>query len=148
MPKKRQTLAESGLSARQERVLLALLSSPTHEAAAKQAGVAGRTLRSYLQLPEFRAEYLQRRRELMSAAIALAQQNAVAMVAVQITIARDATMPASIRVSAANNVFGIADAGLKTETIEERIQALEEQLEELGIKAGTNGKISKYPIRG
>jgi hypothetical protein len=127
---------------------MGLLSTTNHEEAAKQAGLTSRTLRRYLRLPEFRAEYLLRRREMMSRAIALAQQNAFDMVQVQIDIANDSNSPASVRVSAANNVYGIGDAGLKAEDFECRIAKLEAQLEELGIKSSTNGKGAGYPLHG
>ena len=115
---------QSGLTPSQERALLALLSTTTNEDAAKQAGLTSRTLRRYLRLPAFRAEYLLRRREMMSRAIALAQQNALDMVQVQIDIANDTNTPPSIRVSAAHNVYGIGDNGQKTEDFEVRIKAL------------------------
>jgi hypothetical protein len=148
MAETRTKSEETGLTAAQQRALVALLSTPTHETAAKQAGLTSRTLRRYLRLPEFRAEYLARRREMMSSAIVLAQQNAVDMVQVQITIANDPSAPASVRVSAANNVYGIGDNGQKTEDIEARIHALEERLNELGIKTETNRKGAGYPFRG
>jgi hypothetical protein len=139
MSKTRTKSEKTGLTAAQERALVALLSTPTNEMAAKQAGLTSRTLRRYLRTPEFQAEYLARRREMLSHAIALAQQHAAAMVAVQISIAKDATMPASVRVSAANNVYGIGDSGLKTEDLEVRIAQLEGKFHEIGIKTHGNG---------
>jgi hypothetical protein len=141
----RTKAVKTGLTASQERVLLALLSTPTHEAASRQAGITSRTLRRYLQLPAFRDEYLQRRRELMSQAIALAQQYATSMVAVQISIARDVNVPPSVRVSAANNVYNIGDAGQRTEDLTSRVLALEEMINEFNvtnIKGSRNGKLA------
>jgi hypothetical protein len=72
MAKTRQKSVGNGtLSARQEKALVALLTCPTHEMTEKQAGIAARTLRDYLHQPKFHAEYLQRRAELVSSAIAL-----------------------------------------------------------------------------
>jgi hypothetical protein len=88
MSKTRTKSEESGLTATQERALVALLSTPNHERAARQAGLTSRSLRRYLRTPEFRDEYLARRREMMSSAIALAQQNATLMVQVQIDLAQ------------------------------------------------------------
>ena len=122
---------QSGLTPSQERALLALLSTTTNEDAAKQAGLTSRTLRRYLRLPAFRAEYLLRRREMMSRAIALAQQNALDMVQVQIDIANDPNSPASVRVSAANNVYGIGDAGLQTEDLAAEMKDLAAEVERL-----------------
>ncbi len=129
---------ESGLTAAQERALVMLLSSPTHEMAAEKAGITSRTLHRYLRTPEFRAEYLARRREMLSSAVSLAQQCAVDMAAVQISIAKDAAMPPSVRVAAANNIFSIAMGGLQ-EDLEERIVGLEERIHELGLTSRTNG---------
>ena len=111
--------------------LLALLSTTSHEAAAKQAGLTSRTLRRYLETPEFRDVYLQRRRELMSQAIVLAQQNALNMVWVLIDIANDSSTPASVRVSAANNVYSIGDNGLQTEDLAAQITELAAEVEQL-----------------
>ena len=131
MAKKRTKAEKSGLTATQERALLALLSTRTNEEAAKQAGLTSRTLRRYLRTPVFRAEYLLRRREMMSRAIALAQQNALDMVQVQIDIANDPNSPASVRVSAANNVYGIGDAGLQTEDLAAEMKDLAAEVERL-----------------
>lgn len=79
----------------------------------------------------FQSEYLLRRRELMSGAISLAQQQAATMVAVQVTIARDTAMPPSVRVSAASNVYDIAHRGLEIEDLAERIGQLSAEVEHL-----------------
>ena len=110
---------------------MALLSSSTQEAAARQSGLTSRTLRRYLRIPAFRDEYRQRRRELMTGAVALAQQQAATMVAVQVTIARDTAMPPSVRVSAASNVYDIAHRGLEVEDLTERIGQLSAEVEHL-----------------
>jgi hypothetical protein len=123
----RNNPAKSGLSARQERVLLALLSTPTHEAAAKQAGVSSRTLRKYLHDLTFLAAYRQRRAELVSAGVALAQQYYSEMIAVQITIAKDSRVSPATRVTAAEHVKGTAHKGVE-EALELRVAALEKNL--------------------
>src|SRR5262249_14639977 len=57
------------LTAKQEALIAALLTEPTHAAAAVQAGISKATMYRWLQLPAFRAAYRQARRELVEAAI-------------------------------------------------------------------------------
>src|SRR5581483_866128 len=64
------------LTARQQRLLLALLSEPTHEAAAAKAGVSPATLRRTLQLPTFLSAYRSARRRLVEVAVGKMQQAA------------------------------------------------------------------------
>jgi hypothetical protein len=129
MTETRTKADESGhLTASQERALIFLLTTTTHEAAAEQSGISTRSLRRYLRMPEFRAEYLRRRGELISQAVTLAHQHALSMVGILVDIASDADMPASVRVSAAHHVFSIADNGRKVEDLEARIAALESQV--------------------
>src|SRR5918996_4444956 len=106
MPQTRKIAENAGsLTARQEKALLALLADARPEAAAKAAGVTSRTIRNYLRDPKFRAEYLTRRRELVSSAVSLAQQQAVVAVAVLSTIMGDTSKPPTVRVSAASKVL-------------------------------------------
>jgi hypothetical protein len=143
MAETRTKSQESGLTAKQERALVAMLATRTHEAAAKQAELTTATLRRYLRVPAFHDEYLRRRRELMSSAITLAQQHAVSMVQVLVDLAQDPDTPASVRVSAANNVYNIGDAGQRTEDLAESVAKLEELLNDeltiIGIKNKVNG---------
>jgi hypothetical protein len=145
MPKTRNISEETGLTSAQERALLSLLSTPTHEMAAKQAGITSRTLRKYLRTPAFHAEYLARRREMMSSAIALAQQFAADMAAVQITLAKDAGTPPSVRVAAASAVLNLGQTGLQTEDLEARINRLEEVLNDINtdVTGSSNGTHSR-----
>src|SRR5581483_6665955 len=62
------------LTPKQERLLLALLSEPTHEAAAAKAGMSPATLRRTLQLPAFRQAYRVARRRLVEVAVGKLQQ--------------------------------------------------------------------------
>jgi hypothetical protein len=134
---------KGGLTAAQERALRALLVTSNHEEAARQAGLTSRTLRRYLNLPAFREEYLNRRRDLMTSAICRAQRAATDMVEVLISVATDEEAPASARITAANSVYGIGADGLRMEDLETRISALEELLDEnltgIGIKGRANG---------
>jgi hypothetical protein len=121
----------SGLTATQERALVALLSTTTTEEAAKRAGLTSRTLRRYLRIPEFRAEYLERRREIVSAALTLAQQRAPVAVSVLSTIMGDTSKPPTVRVSAASKVLDVAVKGVETEDLVERVAELQAEIDKL-----------------
>ncbi len=56
MPKIHKTADNSGLTAKQARTIAALLAQPNFEQAAAAAGVAPRTIYTWLELPVFRAE--------------------------------------------------------------------------------------------
>ena len=57
------------LTGKQEALIAALLTEPTHAAAVAKAGVSESTLHRWFHLPEFQAAYRQARRELVEAAI-------------------------------------------------------------------------------
>jgi hypothetical protein len=57
------------LTAKQEALVAALLTEPTHAAAAAKAGVSEASLYRWLNLPEFRAAYRQARRRLVEGAV-------------------------------------------------------------------------------
>lgn len=66
--------APDNLTPKQERLLLALLIEPTHEAAAAKAGISPATLRRWLRQPEFIRAYRVARRQLVETAIGKLQQ--------------------------------------------------------------------------
>jgi hypothetical protein len=57
------------LTRKQEALVAALLTEPTHGAAAAKAGISEATLYRWLRLPDFRAAYRRARRELVEAAV-------------------------------------------------------------------------------
>src|SRR5262249_45144903 len=66
----------SKLNRKQEALIAALLTEPTHAAAATKAGVSEATLHRWLHLPEFQAAYRAARRDVEEAAIGRLQQAA------------------------------------------------------------------------
>ena len=62
------------LNRKQEALIAALLTEPTHASAATRAGVSEATLHRWLHLPEFQAAYRQARRQLVETAIGRLQQ--------------------------------------------------------------------------
>jgi hypothetical protein len=61
------------LGRKQQALIAALLSEPTHAAAATQAGVSQATLHRWLRLPAFCSAYRRARRELVEAAVGRVQ---------------------------------------------------------------------------
>jgi hypothetical protein len=62
------------LSRKKETAVVALLAAPTVTAAAAQAGIGERTLRRWLQTPEFKAAHRDARRQIVEASIARLQR--------------------------------------------------------------------------
>src|SRR5438093_635470 len=68
-------MSGSKLDRKQEALIAALLTEPTHAAAATQAGVSEATLHRWLHLPEFQAAYRLARRGVVETAIGRLQQS-------------------------------------------------------------------------
>jgi hypothetical protein len=64
------------LTRKQEAVIVALLTEPTHAAAAARAGIGEATLHRWLQLPTFRSAYRRARRAIIETAIGRLKQAA------------------------------------------------------------------------
>ena len=67
---------DSGLDARQERMILALLEHPTHDKAAAALGISTVTLWRATKKPEFAEAYRKARREAFSQSVARLTQSA------------------------------------------------------------------------
>jgi hypothetical protein len=76
------------LTRKQEALIAALLTEPTHAAAATNAGVSEATLHRWLHLPAFRAAYRQARRELVEGAVGRIQAAAGQAVDTLLAVAR------------------------------------------------------------
>lgn len=115
---------------KKEAAITALFSGKSQADAARLAGVDPSTLKRWLRLPEFQAEYLQVRREAMSQANARIQYHALALVNLGIKLAADSATPASVR---AHLVLSLHDRGNKSveqEDVLMRLAALEQAAEE------------------
>jgi hypothetical protein len=111
---------------KKEEAIVALLSHRTVDEAANAIGIAPRTLLRWLQIPEFRAEYLKARREVVSQAIARLQQATGAAGITILKLMTDPNVPAAVKLRAAESVFGLALKGIEAEDIDVRLAALEE----------------------
>jgi len=114
---------------KQEEAIAALLSQRSIEDAARVVGVAEKTLRRWMQEPQFKAHYLRARREGVSQAVARLQQATGAAAAVALKLLTDPNVPAAVRLRAAEFVFDRSSKGIELEDIEARVAELERATE-------------------
>ncbi|SRR6266404_3979897 len=112
-----------------EQAIAALLTRPSIEDAARVAGVGEKTLRRWLQEPQFKARYLGARREVVCQTTARMQQATGAAGVTVLKLMTDPNTPAAVRLRAAECVFGLAVKGIEIEDIETRLSELERAAE-------------------
>jgi hypothetical protein len=113
---------------KKEAAIAALLTQRNLEEAARTVNVNAKTLRRWMKLPEFHAEYLQARRDVVMQTHARIQQNSGFAVSLLLKLMADATTPASVRASNARYLLDSGNKSLETESwegCEVRIAALE-----------------------
>lgn len=108
-----------------ERVLNALLTHTTVQAAAESIGMPLRTMYSVMAKPEFKEELREHRQKVVEASCTALQTNMGKATDVLVEIMHDETQPARDRVAAARSIieFGIESA--KFVDILPRLEALE-----------------------
>ena len=111
---------------KKEQAIAALLSQRSIEEAARVAGVAAKTLYRWLEVPEFREEYLKARRQVFFQATARLQQASGAAASIMLTLMLDANVPSSSRLRAADSVLDRGAKGIDQEDLELRLRRLEE----------------------
>ena len=118
------------LTRKQEQAIAALIAESTLEKAAEKAGVSVSTLYRWLQKEEFQKAYQAQRREVVNHAVTQLQRATTTAVSTLEDVMRDATAPASARVSAARAVLEMAVEGIKRDDTERRLTELERILRE------------------
>ena len=114
------------LTARQDKALGALLSSPSIEAAGQACKVGVRTIHRWLQDdPVFQDAYREARRQVVQQAITQVQQATSTAVQTLLAVMQDAEAPASAKVSAARTILETAVKAVELEDLEARLAALE-----------------------
>lgn len=116
---------DSGLDARQERMILSLLEHPTHDKAAAALGISTVTLWRATKKPEFAEAYRKARRDAFSQSVARLQHASNAAVGTLLRVMTDREAPAASRVRAADVVLQAAFRGMEMEDIEARVSELE-----------------------
>jgi len=114
------------LGRKKEQAIAALLSQRGIEEAARVTGIGATTLRRWMRIPEFQAEYLQARRDVVLQTNARIQQNSGAAASVLLKLMADSTTPASVRVRASQCILEHSNKSLELEDLEVRLQRLEE----------------------
>ena len=117
------------LGCKQEEAIAALLTQRNTEDAARTVGVTPKTLLRWMKLPEFKAAYREDRWEGVNQAIARMQQATGAAGTVALKLMTDPSVPAAVRLRAAEFVFDRAIRGVELEDIEARLTALEQTTE-------------------
>jgi hypothetical protein len=112
---------------KKEQAIAALLTHRTTEEAALAVGIGISTLWRWMKEREFKAAYLQARREAVSQAVARIQQATGAAGVTILKLMTDPSVPAAVRLRAAECVFGMAVKGIETEDIEARVAELERE---------------------
>jgi len=116
---------------KKEAAIAALLSGKNHAEVARVVGIDVSTLKRWLRLPEFIAEWRRARWEAVEQAYARAQQNSGAATSVLLKLMADPTTPPSSRIRAALGIFGLSREALDLD-IETRVSALEQESKTAG----------------
>src|ERR1022692_2056778 len=117
---------------KKEEAIAALLSHRSVEEAARAISLNPNTLLRWLQLPEFGNEYRKARREAVHQTVARMQQATGAAGTVVLKLMTDPSVPAAVRLRAAECVFDRAIKGIELEDIETRVSELERAAETSG----------------
>ena len=110
---------------KKEEAIVALLSHPNIETAARAIGIGTATLLRWMKEPEFEAAYRAARRAAFGQSIARLQQGASAAATTLLKTMIDPNTPASVRVRAAECVLNQATNAIEIEDIEARVTDLE-----------------------
>jgi hypothetical protein len=109
-----------------DEAIAALLTRPSIEDAARGVGVSEKTIRRWLQDPQFNARYLQARRDSVRQASARMQQATGAAGTIILRLMTDPNVPPAVRLRAAECVFDHAIKGVELDDIEARVAVLEQ----------------------
>ena len=113
------------MTPKKQKALVALLTQPTKEKAAAAAGITSKTLRGYLDDPEFQTEYRKVFTELVEDATRKVQQTLDPAVAVLREIMEDRDETGQVRVTAARSVLEYGLKMTETTDILARVNELE-----------------------
>ena len=116
---------QDGLTAPQERAIIALLNEQTIGRAAAAADVGQRTLYRWLKDPTFSRAYREARREAFGQAIALTQRYAPLAVNTLAQVMMDDGAPSSSKVAAATTILRFGREGIELDDLAARVEALE-----------------------
>lgn len=116
------------MTAKNEKLLAALLVSPTIEKAAAAAGISEATALRYMKDAEFSAAYRDARREVVSHSITSLQAACSNAVATLRAVCDDTDAPASSRVTAAKAILETSMRAVEIDDLAARVEMLEVQM--------------------
>ena len=116
------------MTARQQKALAALLTSPSKAAAAKAAGISPRTLRDYLADPEFQTAYRDAFGNMVEDATRQAQQAISPALSTLREIVEDREEDAQARISAARAILSHSVKLTETTDVLNRLAELETEM--------------------
>lgn len=93
------------MTPKKQKALLALLTNPTKERAAAAAGITSKTLRGYLEDPEFQAEYKRAFAGMVEDATRQAQQAIAPALSTPREVVEDSSEGPQFRISAARSLL-------------------------------------------
>ena len=126
-----QNASQAAKTRLRERVIAALLVSPTMEKAAKSCGISTRTVQRMLNDPEFAKEFRDAKTALLQAATTMLTANSAKAAETLLKIFSDRKVPPASRVAAALHTLRLAVDAYQLENLEERLRKLEEQSDAL-----------------
>jgi hypothetical protein len=115
---------------KKEAAIAALLTQKNHEEAARATGIDLKTLKRWLRLPEFQAEFLLVRREAVGQANARVQQNSGAAASVALMLMADPKTPPTVRAHLSLGLLDRANKSVEQDDMLVRLAAMERSLEE------------------
>jgi hypothetical protein len=115
----------SKIGYKMEQAIAALLAHRNPEEAAKSLGISPTTLKRWRRRPEFAAEFLQVRRDMMQQTNARIQQNSGAAAGVLFKLLGDSATPASVKARVALGLLEHGNKSMLLGDLELRIAALE-----------------------
>lgn len=117
------------LPLRQSKLLAAMLTEPTFEAAYQKAGVKKNAALKYRNSPEFNRAYHEAKRQAMEQVTTELQRRSLEAVAVLTDIMNNDEYPPSARVQSARTVLDTAYKGIELDDLAERLDEVETLLE-------------------
>ena len=118
-----------GLSPKQEKAIIAMLSEATLDKAAKRVKVDPSTLYRWTLQPEFKEAFTKAQRECWERAIGHLQRLATAATQCLENVMSDPNSNAGSKVSAARTILEYAARGVELQDFEQRLSRLEERIQ-------------------
>jgi hypothetical protein len=126
------------LTARQRAFVTAMVAGRVPVDAGVAAGISERTVRRYMALPKVRVAIRQAQDDALGDVVRSLNAGARPILAVLLSLARDADTPAGVRVSACRAWLDVAFKARELLDLTERVNELE-----IRLKEGGNGELEK-----